>query len=152
MGVVAHRTPEDAARWKALIKKYHVSQAVRKAMSEQAIWAALAVGEAVEQAKLRDVDLSSSALIVSSDSAIAEGVQIGGIMSEVNDTRALGGYSVFKTLNSNVSMTLSQFFHIRGLSLSVSAACAGGGHAVGLAKTLIEWDGEPLHRRRCPGR
>lgn len=138
MGFVAYSPPEDAARWKELIKKYHVSQAVRKAMSDQAIWAALAVGEAVEQAKLTDVDLSSSALIVSSDSAIAETVQIGDIMSEVNDTRALGGYSVFKTLNSNVSMTLSQFFHIRGLTLSVSAACAGGGHAVGLAKTLIE--------------
>lgn len=141
MGFVADgapETPEYAERWKALKKKYHVSKSVSKAMSEQAKWAAMAVGEAIEQAKLRDVDLIGCALIVSSDSAIAETVRIGDIMNEVNDTRALGGYSVFKTLNSNVSMTLSQFFHIRGLTLSVSAACAGGGHAVGLAKSLIE--------------
>lgn len=138
MGFVPDGTPEYIEKWKALKKKYHVSQSVSKAMTRQAKWAAMAVEEAVTQAKFTNVELTSSALIVSSDSAITEAIRIGEIMNEVNDTKALGGYSVFKSLNSNVSMTLAQFFHIRGLTLSVSAACAGGGHAVGLAKILIE--------------
>ena len=59
-------------------------------------------------------------------------------MAEYHDSRRLGAGMVFRTLNSSVSMSLASIFGIGGLTLSVSAACAGGGHAIGLAHSLIQ--------------
>ena len=59
------------------------------------------------------------------------------IMRLHHDSRRLGAGAVFRSLNSTVSMALASIFGIGGISLTVSAACAGGGHAVGLALSLI---------------
>lgn len=46
--------------------------------------------------------------------------------------------TIFRSLNSAISMNLATILGIHGLSLTVSAACAGGGHAIGLAKMLLD--------------
>ena len=40
-------------------------------------------------------------------------------------------------MNSTVNMNLSSIFHLRGINFSVSAACASGSHAIGLASMFI---------------
>ena len=52
--------------------------------------------------------------------------------------RTLSVETLFRSLNSTISMNLASILHIHGLSLTVSAACAGGGHAIGLAKILLD--------------
>ena len=64
-------------------------------------------------------------------------MDIGTTMQHTNDTRCLGAGAVFRSLNSTASMNLASLLGIHGLSLTVSAACAGGGHAIGLAQMLL---------------
>ena len=77
------------------------------------------------------------ALIVSCDSTCEPQAITHDQMSVHHRTAALGPHRVFQSLNSTVSMTLAEILHFSGLTLTISAACAGGGHAVGLAHSLI---------------
>lgn len=81
---------------------------------------------------------SDMALIVSCDSTCEPQALTHSQMQAHHRTACLGPHRVFQALNSTVSMTLAEIFHFSGLTLTVSAACAGGGHAVGLAHTLIQ--------------
>ena len=107
----------------------------RRCLSEPAQYAYMAVKEALAQAPL--TDLSRCGLIVSNDSSAEALAEVEETMKQYHDSRRLGAGAVFRSLNSTVSMSLASIFGIGGLSLTVSAACAGGGHAVGLALHLI---------------
>lgn len=113
-----------------------LSNSQRQSLSEPSAYAYMAVREALEMSGLRD--LSRCGLIVSNDSTAAEFHRAEDIMRSRQDSRLLGAYQVFRSLNSTVSLTLSSIFGIGGLSVTVSAACAGGGHAVGIAHSLIQ--------------
>ncbi len=107
----------------------------RMCMSEAGRYAYMAVKQAFLQAPFRD--RSRLGLIVSNDSTAGELADVEQLMSLHHDSRRLGSGAVFRSLNSTVSMSLASIFGIGGLSLTVSAACAGGGHAIGLALSLI---------------
>ena len=51
---------------------------------------------------------------------------------EFKDTAACGSGAIFQSMNSTVTMNLACLFHLRGINLTASAACASGSHAVGL--------------------
>lgn len=108
----------------------------RICMGEPARYAYMAVLQAIKQAQL--TDLHNFALIVSNDSTAEAAAETEALMQERHDTRYLGAGKVFQSLNSTVSMNLASIFHLNGLSLTISAACAGGGHAIGLAHSLIQ--------------
>lgn len=110
--------------------------AQRKCIAEQTAYALMAVRQAIDHARL--TDLSRVALIVSNDSTAEAAATTEAVMERHHDSRRLGGFHVFRSLNSTTSMSLASILGIGGLSLTVSAACAGGGHAVGLATSLIE--------------
>lgn len=108
----------------------------RICMGEPARYAYMAVLQAIKQAQL--TDFHNVALIVSNDSTAGAAAETEALMQERHDTRYLGAGKVFQSLNSTVSMNLASIFHLNGLSLTLSAACAGGGHAIGLAHSLIQ--------------
>ena len=56
---------------------------------------------------------------------------------EFKDTAACGSGAIFQSMNSTVTMNLACLFHLRGINLTASAACASGSHAVGLAYLLV---------------
>lgn len=109
---------------------------IRICMGEPARYAYMAVLQAIKQSQL--ADLHNVALIVSNDSTAGSAAETEAIMHERHDTRYLGAGKVFQSLNSTVSMNLASIFHLNGLSLTLSAACAGGGHAIGIAHSLIQ--------------
>lgn len=110
--------------------------AQRKCLSEPSAYAYMAVKQALAQAG--STDCSRYALIVSNDSTACANAETESIMQAHHDTRKVGGFQVFRSLNSTVSMSLSSIFGFSSLSLTLSAACAGGGHAVGIAHSLIQ--------------
>ena len=57
---------------------------------------------------------------------------------EKKDTTLVGSGAVFKTMNSTVTMNLSTLFALRGVNMSISAACASGSHAVGLGYLFLQ--------------
>ena len=60
------------------------------------------------------------------------------IIREKKDTALIGSGAIFKSMNSTVTMNLSTIFRLRGINLTVSAACASGSHSIGLAYFLIK--------------
>lgn len=121
---------------------YGLSRAQLQCVSQPTRYALSAVQQALHQSEISTVTLRTQrvSLIVSNDSTAEEMMQVGEIMLRRNDTRYLGAGAVFRSLNSTVSMNLASIFGIHGLTLTLSAACAGGGHALGLGKMLIETD------------
>lgn len=119
---------------------YGLSRAQLQCMSQPTRYAMSAVQQALLQAEISTVTLRTQrvSLIVSNDSTAEEMMQVGEVMQRRNDTRFLGAGAVFRSLNSTVSMNLASLLGVHGLTLTVSAACAGGGHALGLGKMLIE--------------
>ncbi|HBF06574.1 MAG TPA: beta-ketoacyl synthase [Prevotella sp.] len=117
-----------------------LTRAQYQCFSRPTFYALSAVKQALHQACISDDFLSEHhvSLIVSNDSTAGEMMRTGTTMQQKNDTRYLGAGAVFRSLNSTVSMNLASLLGIHGLSLTVSAACAGGGHALGLGKMLLD--------------
>lgn len=118
------------------IKAQGLRRSQRITLSEPGEYGYMAMKEALTMAPVSD--LYRCGLIVSNDSTAGALAETEAIMAEYHDSRRLGAGMVFRTLNSSVSMSLASIFGIGGLTLSVSAACAGGGHAIGLAHSLIQ--------------
>ena len=116
-----------------------LSRAQSLCFSLPTYYALSAVRQALEEAQVSDDFLKERcvSLIVSNDSTADAMMDIGTTMQHTNDTRCLGAGAVFRSLNSTASMNLASLLGIHGLSLTVSAACAGGGHAIGLAQMLL---------------
>lgn len=123
----------------AVLTKNDLSRHVRAGMSEEARYAFMASRQALAQAAIDDDYLLHNEVgcIFGNDSTANAVVEASRVMDEKRDSAMLGYGSVFRTMNSTVSMNLSTIFHIRGISLTVSAACASGSHSIGLAAMLI---------------
>jgi 3-oxoacyl-[acyl-carrier-protein] synthase-1 len=59
-------------------------------------------------------------------------------------TLKLGGTAMQRAMTDSVSANLSVLFGTRGYALTVSAACATGAMAIGLASQLIKWGHQDL--------
>ena len=99
-----------------------------------------AVFESLKEAKVSKDFLENHnvSIIVSNDSECYESQSVVHHVGNGLHNRALSVETLFRSLNSTISMNLATILGIHGLSLTVSAACAGGGHAIGLAKMLLD--------------
>ena len=117
-----------------------LTHAQYKCMPLHGFYALDAVFEALKKAKVSKEFLENHnvSLIVSNDSECYESADLVKHVKSDADNRKLPVTTLFNTLNSAISMNLATILGIHGLSLTVSAACAGGGHAIGLAKMLLD--------------
>ena len=111
----------------------------RVGMSQEAMYAYMASREAFEQAKIDDQYLLDHevGILFGNDSAMQSTIEIHEKMLAHHNSALLGSGYIFQAMNSTVNMNLSSIFHLRGINISVSAACASGSHAIGLASMFI---------------
>ena len=111
----------------------------RVGMSQEAMYAYMASREAFEQAKIDDQYLLDNevGILFGNDSAMQSTIEIHEKMLAYHNSALLGSGYIFQAMNSTVNMNLSSIFHLRGINISVSAACASGSHAIGLASMFI---------------
>jgi 3-oxoacyl-[acyl-carrier-protein] synthase I len=111
----------------------------RKTMTEFNIWAYDASLQAIKMAGWQDSDIKNikTGLIFGNDSSTIAAIESYEIMKEKKSTLNIGGNRVFMALNSTISMNLNTLFGNEGISLTISAACASGGHSIGIASDLI---------------
>jgi 3-oxoacyl-[acyl-carrier-protein] synthase-1 len=57
---------------------------------------------------------------------------------QFGSTAACGSGAIFQSMNSTVTMNLACLFHLKGINLTASAACASGSQSIGLAWLLIK--------------
>lgn len=112
----------------------------RISMGQESEFAYMATSEALAQAVITPNYLRENeiGILYGNDSVAGSVIETNDKIREKRDTTLVGSGAVFKTMNSTVTMNLSTLYGLRGINMSISAACASGSHAVGLAYLLIQ--------------
>ena len=119
--------------------KKELSRNQRVFMPEQAKYAYVATSEALANAKLDQdyLDSHEVGIFYGNDSSADAVVKSVDTMREKKDTTLVGSGAIFQSMNSTVTMNLACLFKLKGMNMTVSAACASGSHAIGLGALLI---------------
>ncbi len=117
-----------------------LSRRDRISMGQESQYAYLSTVEALEGAKIDEEFLKTNevGILFGNDSTGKSVIESVDKIREKNDSTLLGSGAVFKGMNSTVTMNLSTIFQLRGVNMTVSAACASGSHAIGLGYHMIK--------------
>nr|WP_317630656.1 beta-ketoacyl-[acyl-carrier-protein] synthase family protein [uncultured Flavobacterium sp.] len=112
----------------------------RISMGEESEYAYLATIEALQNAGLTEAYLEENevGILYGNDSVSQAVIESIDIARDKKDTQLIGSGAIFKSMNSTVTMNLSTLFKLRGINMTISAACASGSHAIGLAYMYIK--------------
>ena len=119
--------------------KGQLTRAQRVFMPEQAKYAYVATVEALKNANIDQdyLDANSVGLLYGNDSSAEPVYKSVETMFKKKNTTLIGSGGIFQSMNSTVTMNLGCIFHLRGINLTISGACASGSHAIGLGSLLI---------------
>ncbi|WP_396151000.1 beta-ketoacyl-[acyl-carrier-protein] synthase family protein [Flavobacterium sp.] len=117
-----------------------LSRRQRISIGEETEYAYMATIEALRNANIDDsfFDTNEVGILYGNDSVSMAIIEATDIIREKKDTTLIGSGAIFKSMNSTVTMNLSTIFRLRGINLTVSAACASGSHSIGLGYHLIK--------------
>jgi 3-oxoacyl-[acyl-carrier-protein] synthase-1 len=76
-------------------------------------------------------------ILFGNDSSAKAVIEAHNIAVEKKDTTLMGSGAIFQSMNSTVTMNLSTIFKIKGINMTISAACASGSHSIGLGLMFI---------------
>jgi 3-oxoacyl-[acyl-carrier-protein] synthase I len=112
----------------------------RISIGEETEYAYMATIEALKNANIDEsfFDENEVGILYGNDSVSMAIIEATDIIREKKDTTLIGSGAIFKSMNSTVTMNLSTIFKLRGINLTVSAACASGSHSIGLGFNLIK--------------
>jgi len=111
----------------------------RVCLPEQGEYAYVATAEALQNAGI-DMDYLSNnevGILYGNDSSAKAVIEAHTTATEKKDTTLLGSGAIFQSMNSTVTMNLSTIFKLRGVNMTISAACASSSHAIGLGTMFI---------------
>ena len=111
----------------------------RLMLPEHGEYAYMSTLEALKNANLSQeyIDEHEVGIIFGNDSCARPIIEAIDIIREKKNTMFAGSGSVFQSLNSTVTMNLATIFRLKGINFTVSAACASGSQAIGLAYQYI---------------
>jgi 3-oxoacyl-[acyl-carrier-protein] synthase-1 len=117
-----------------------LSRRERISMGEETTYAYIATLEALENAKIDQnyLDANEVGILYGNDSTAKSVIESVDKIREKKDTTLVGSGAIFKAMNSSVTMNLSTIFRLTGVNFTISAACASGSHAIGMAFQLIK--------------
>ncbi len=112
----------------------------RMSVGQETEFAYMATIEALKNANIPEdfFDTNEVGILYGNDSVSVSIIEATDIIREKKDTALIGSGAIFKSMNSTVTMNLSTIFKLRGINLTVSAACASGSHSIGLGYHLIK--------------
>jgi 3-oxoacyl-[acyl-carrier-protein] synthase-1 len=113
---------------------------LRIGMAEEGEYAYMATVEAMKNAgiDLEYLEKNEMGIFYGNDSSAKAVIESHEIMRAKKDTSLLGSGAIFQSMNSTVTMNLSTIFKLKGVNMTISAACASGSHAVGLGYIFIQ--------------
>jgi 3-oxoacyl-[acyl-carrier-protein] synthase I len=123
-----------------------IDRRLRRFMGDAAAFNYLAMREAIADAKLGDDQISNvrTGLIVGSGGASTENVVFAADTLRTKGLRKIGPYMVPRTMSSTTAACLATAFKIKGISYSISSACATSAHCIGNAAELIQYGKQDL--------
>ncbi len=113
---------------------------LRVGLAEEGEYAYMATIEAFANAKI-DMDYlenNEMGILYGNDSSAKAVIEANNIAMEKRDTSLIGSGAIFQSMNSTVTMNLSTIFKLRGINMTISAACASGSHSIGLGYLFIK--------------
>jgi 3-oxoacyl-[acyl-carrier-protein] synthase-1 len=116
-----------------------INRKLKRFMGDAAAYAYVAMRDAVADAGLTDEQLHHprTGVIAGSGGGSAQWQIETGDLLRNRGVRKVGAYMVPRTMCSTVSAALATSFGIRGVSYSISAACATSAHCIGAAADMI---------------
>ena len=128
----------------------------RRFMGDGAAYNYVAMEQAIADAGLSQAEVSNerTGLIMGSGGPSTRNQVLAADTAREKGPKKVGPFMVPRTMSSTNSATLATPFKIKGLSYSISSACATSGHCVGNAAEHIQWGkqdvvfaggGEELH-------
>jgi len=116
-----------------------IDRRIRRFMSMSAAYAYIAMQQAINDAELTDKQISNpkTGLIIGSGGASHASIVEAADLLRNRGIRKVGPYRVPQTMGSTVSANLATAFKIKGLSYSISSACATSSHCIGNAYEQI---------------
>lgn len=116
-----------------------LSRRSRVCLAEEGEFAYMATRDAMKQAGI-DMDYLENnevGIFYGNDSSAKAVIDAHMIAIEKKDTTLMGSGAIFQSMNSTVTMNLSTIFKLKGINLTISAACASSSHAIGLGLMFI---------------
>ena len=112
----------------------------RISIGQETEFAYMATREALHLAKIDEdfFQTNEIGILYGNDSTAKAVIETTDKIREKKDTTLVGSGAIFQTMNSTVTMNLSTLFKLRGINMTISAACASGSHSVGLGYFLIK--------------
>lgn len=116
-----------------------IDRKLKRFMGDAAAYAYVAMRDAIADAGLDDAQVRNprTGVIAGSGGGSARWQIETGDLQRSKGSRKVGAFLVPRTMCSTVSASLATAFGIRGVSYSISAACATSAHCIGAAADLI---------------
>lgn len=111
----------------------------RICLAEEGEYAYMATIEALKNAQIDMYFLEKNeiGIFYGNDSSAKAVIDAHAIVLEKKDTTLMGSGAIFQSMNSTITMNLSTIFKLKGINMTISAACASGSHAIGLGFMFI---------------
>lgn len=112
----------------------------RISIGEETEYAYMATIEALKNAQLDEsyFEANEVGILYGNDSVARAVIESTDTVRIKKDTSLLGSGAIFKSMNSTVTMNLATIFPLRGINMTISAACASGSHSIGLGFLMIQ--------------
>src|SRR6202521_6134620 len=106
-----------------------------------AAWNHVAMDQAIRDAGLEQNDISNerSGIIMGSGGPSCRAIIEAADTARSKGPKRVGPFAVPKAMSSTASATLATWFKIKGLSYSISSACATSNHCIGNAAEIIQY-------------
>jgi len=116
-----------------------IDRKVKRFMSDASAYAYIAMRDAIADAGLDEAQVANprTGLIAGSGGGSSQWQVESADILRARGVRKVGPYMVPRTMCSTVSACLATAFQIKGLSYSLSAACATSAHCIGAAADVI---------------
>ena len=106
-----------------------------------AAWNHVAMEQAIRDAGLEESEISNerTGLVMGSGGPSTRAIVEAADIARSKGPKRVGPFAVPKAMSSTASATLATWFKIKGLSYSISSACATSNHCIGNAFELVQY-------------
>jgi 3-oxoacyl-[acyl-carrier-protein] synthase-1 len=120
--------------------KERIDRKLLRFMGDAAAFNYIAMAEAIEDAGMEEklVSHENTGLVTGSGGASTENVVLAADLLRQKGIRKVGAFMVPRTMSSTTSACLATAFKIKGMSYSISSACATSAHCIGHGSELIQ--------------
>ena len=119
----------------------HIDRKQLRFMGDGSAYNFIALKEAIEESGLKEKDISNekTGIVMGSGGPSIKNVYYAVDTIRKSSPKRMGPYIVPRTMASTCSATLAVPFKIKGVSYSISSACATSGHCIGNGMELIQY-------------